>query len=295
MRHPHLRAADRAARFGQPAQPAAGPPLVAIAHGSADPRAAAAMTDLIALACARAAAQGGPGLDARVAFLSRAGPAPAEVLAELADGERPGIVVLPLLLTAAFHSRTDIPGVLRQVQASRPGLTISYGQPLGPHPALLRALERRLAEAGQHGHPGGTAVVLAAAGSSQPAANAAVARMAAAWQEARGWRAVVPAYASAASPSPGQAVTALLRDGAARVVVASYLLAPGKFADRVREAALAAGAAAVCEPLAAAPEVADVLLERYTQARARLADRCPGPAGRWPGGHRRGPRVNVGT
>ena len=151
-----------------------------------------------------------------------------------------------------------------------PALRISYGAPLGPHPGLLRALERRLAEAGQDCSDGArhTGVVLASAGSSQPAANAVIARMAADWQAARGWRAVVPAFASAARPAPEEAVTALLRGGARRVVVASYLLAPGLFADRVAAAALAAGAAAVSAPLGAAPEVADVLLDRYTEAAA---------------------------
>jgi sirohydrochlorin ferrochelatase len=119
-------------------------------------------------------------------------------------------------------------------------------------------------------------VVLAAAGSSQPAANAAVARMAADWQAARGWRAVVPAYASAALPTPGQAVAALLRDGAPRVLVASYLLAPGLFADRIADASLAAGAAAVSRPLGAAPEVADVLLQRYGEATATAAAELSG-------------------
>jgi sirohydrochlorin ferrochelatase len=188
------------------------------------------------------------------------------------------VVVLPLLLTAAYHSRTDIPAVLRETQAAFPWLTIGYGEPLGPHPALLRALDRRLAEAGP-AHPPSTAVVLAAAGSSQPAANAAVARMAADWQAARGWRAVVPAYASAASPTPGQAAAALLRDGARRVVVATYLLAPGLFADRIRDASLAAGAAAVSRPLGAAPEVADVLLQRYAEAATATAVQPAGSPG----------------
>ena len=58
----------------------------------------------------------------------------------------------------------------------------------------------------------------------------------------------------------------LLRAGAARVVVATYLLAPGVFADQVRERSLAAGAAVVSAPLGAAPEVADVVIERYQQA-----------------------------
>jgi hypothetical protein len=58
----------------------------------------------------------------------------------------------------------------------------------------------------------------------------------------------------------------LLRAGAQRVAVATYLLAPGVFADQIRERSLAAGASAVSAPLGAAPEVADVIVERYLQA-----------------------------
>ena len=61
-------------------------------------------------------------------------------------------------------------------------------------------------------------------------------------------------------------VARLLRDGASRVVVATYLLAPGLFADRIRHAALAAGAAAVSPALGACAEVADVMLDRFAQA-----------------------------
>ncbi len=176
-------------------------------------------------------------------------------------------MVLPLLLTEAYHSGTDIPRRLDEAQAALPALRVRYGAPLGPHPGLRGALDRRLAEAGQDpAQAGQTAVVLAAAGSSHPAANAVITQLAADWQAARGWQAVRPAFASAASPTPEQAVAGLIRDGARRVVVASYLLAPGRFADRVEELSLAAGAAAVSAPLGAAPEVADVLLERYREA-----------------------------
>jgi len=50
-------------------------------------------------------------------------------------------------------------------------------------------------------------------------------------------------------------------------VVASYLLAPGYFADKIHDAALEAGADAISAVLGAAPEVADVILDRYTEAR----------------------------
>ena len=234
--------------------------LVAVAHGSADPRASATIADLAAVARERR-----PGLDLRTAFLGHAPPSLPQVLSTVEAGRE--VTVLPLLLTAAYHSKADIPRMLARL----PGSRVSYGATLGPHPLLLRALERRLAEAdpGVRENPARTGVVLAAAGSSDPEANATIARLAAQWQARTGWFAVRPAYASAVEPSPAAAVTDLLRAGAPRVVVATYLLAPGLFADRIRQWSLAAGAAAVSPALGACAEVADVILDRFAAAASR--------------------------
>ena len=256
--------------------------LVAVAHGSADPRAAAAIGELIPLVARRAADRGLSVPDLRVAYLGHAAPSVPQVMRTF--GPDTQVTVLPLLLTAAYHSKTDIPRVLARAGTAR--LNVTYGAPLGPHPLLLRALERRLPETAFE-NPAQTGVVLAAAGSSDPGANATIAGLAAQWQAAAGWFAVRPAYASAVSPAaaggqgspaaaggqgspaPAQAVTALLRAGARRVVVASYLLAPGLFADRIRDASLAAGAAEVSPALGAVPEVADIVLDRYQEAAMR--------------------------
>jgi len=251
------------------------PPLVAVAHGSRDPRAAATVGALLDLVRRRAAGAGYPGLDVRAAYLGHAAPTLRQALGAVA-GEA---VVLPLLLTAAYHSKSDIPKVLHEAHRRQPWLDVSYGRPLGPHPRLLRALDRRLSEAlaahdpAAHDPasgtvPSGTAVVLAAAGSSDPAANAVISDLAARWQSARGWRTVVPAYASAASPAPPEAVAAAWRGGARRVLVATYLLSPGIFADQIRGDCLAAGATVVSGVLGAAPEVADVVLGRYAESLA---------------------------
>ena len=53
------------------------------------------------------------------------------------------------------------------------------------------------------------------------------------------------------------------------MLVASYLLAPGLFADRIRDTSLAAGAAAISPALGASAEVADVVLDRYQEAGTR--------------------------
>ena len=82
---------------------------------------------------------------------------------------------------------------------------------------------------------------------------------------------MLPAYASAAAPTPADAVAGLRRRGA-RVLVSTYLLAPGFFADQIRRDCLAAGADGVSPVLGARPEIADVVLSRY--ARRDLAHRC---------------------
>ena len=137
---------------------------------------------------------------------------------------------------------------------------------LGPHPLLLAALERRLRDAGVPTGDPGTAVVLAAAGSTEEPSLQAVRSLAAQWRAA-GWWAVEPAFASAASPTVAEAVSRLRTAGAPRVAVASYLLFPGLFADGLA----AAGADITSAPLADAPEVVALVLDRYDRPARRLA------------------------
>ncbi|MEO5875309.1 MAG: sirohydrochlorin chelatase [Streptosporangiaceae bacterium] len=223
-----------------------------MAHGSRDPRAAESIEALLDLV-----RDSRPGLRVVTSYLDHAAPAPVPALTALPSADA---VVLPLLLTPAYHSKIDIPGVLHAAQSRRPELALRTAGTLGPHPLMLDALERRL------GSPDpDTAVVLVSAGSSDPTANAIIARMAHDWQ-LRGWWAVRPAYASAALPTPVEAIRTLYDLGAPRVVVASYFLAPGHFADRVRTAAEEAGAAEVSPALGAVPELAQIILDRYDAA-----------------------------
>jgi sirohydrochlorin ferrochelatase len=148
-------------------------PLVAVAHGSKDPRAAATISQLLAQARRRAAERDLAGLDIRAAFLDHCAPSLPQVLGALGALGAPGAlgavstadecIVVPLLLTAAYHSKTDIPARLAEARAAVPGLAARYAGTLGPHPLLLAALERRLAEADPGLAPGDrqrTSVVL---------------------------------------------------------------------------------------------------------------------------------------
>ncbi|MFH8344130.1 sirohydrochlorin chelatase [Streptomyces sp. NPDC018045] len=241
------------------------PALLVIAHGSRDPRHAAAVTAL----CARVRTLR-PGLRVEVAFLDFTAPGVPRALERLAaDGVR-DVVALPLLLTRAFHAKTDVPAVLREAAARLPRLTVRQADVLGPSPLLTAALERRLYEAGlRPGDRRPTGVVLASAGSSDPEAIAVIADIAREWRRTTGWCAVRPAFASASLPRTADAVRALRAEGAERVAVAPYVIAPGRLPDRIAHGAEEAGADVLAGVLGPAPELARLLVRRYDESRCR--------------------------
>lgn len=242
-------------------RPGTPPPLLVIAHGSRDPRHAATVHALT-----RRAAAARPGLRVDTAFLDFNAPSvPQAVSALAADGVREA-VALPLLLTRAFHAKSDIPAVLRESTAALPSLRLRTADVLGPSPLLTAALERRLTEAGlRPADRSSTGVVLASAGSTDPEAGAVIAAVAREWRHT-GWCAVRPASASASLPRTEDAVRELRDAGARRVAVAPYVIAPGFLPDRIARGARAAGADLLAPVLGAAPELAALLLRRYDEA-----------------------------
>ncbi|HET8660313.1 MAG TPA: CbiX/SirB N-terminal domain-containing protein [Micromonosporaceae bacterium] len=233
--------------------------VLLVAHGSRDPRAAQATQAL-----ARAVAGAWPDGPVSVAYLDHAQPSVPLALVRLAAAGCRHAVVVPLLLTAAYHGRVDLPAVLARVRAAGLPLRVSPTGVLGPHgPAvdalLVVALRRRL---GQLRQPY-DALVLAAAGTRDAAARGSVAAVAATLGMAAGVR-CLPAYAAAAGPTPGEAVRRLRAGGARRVAVASYFLAPGLLHDRATASAQGGGAAGVAAPLGAAPELAQLVLARVS-------------------------------
>lgn len=236
-------------------------PVTLVVHGSRDPRAAAATRSLV-----RAVAAARPGIDVRASFLDHTLPRPGQVLDAFQRAGHDRVTVVPLLLTAAFHTRVDIPTVLAEARAGGLGLGVSVSDPLGPVDGsvdgrLLAGLRRRLDELGR-AYDG---VVLAAAGTRDASARATVVQAA----DALGAALDVPtavAYASAAPPLAGEAVAALRAAGARRVAVAAYFLAPGRLYDAAARSALEAGAVGVAAPLGGAWEVANLVLARADAA-----------------------------
>lgn len=227
------------------------PVLVGCSHGTDDLDGRAAIRSI--LDGVRAAR---PDLDVREAFVDVQQPEVADVVAGAVTGTGSAVVV-PLLLSVGFHVRVD-------VAASVEGRAAVAAPPMGPDPRLVEILADRVTAVGL---ADGDGVVLAAAGSSDPAAAVAVEEVAAGLRERLG-RPVTVGYGAGASPRVPEAVAGVragLADGG-RVVVASYLLAPGYFHDRVLEA----GADVVSAPLAPDPRLVAIVLDRYQAAAATL-------------------------
>jgi len=233
-------------------------PLVAVAHGSRDPRSAATVRALVDVVRAQA-----PGLDVYESFLDLSEPLVTDVLRSLyAQGHRTAVVV-PLLLGSAFHARVDLPALIDEVTSACPGFAIEVSDVLGADPALEAVALDRLSGVPRRR---GTGIVLSAVGSSNPGANAVVAEMAARWEKRLGIP-VSEAFASAAQPDVRAAVARLRARGVRRIVVASWFLAPGLLPDRIAALAREAEPSGyIAEPLGNDPRVADAVISRYASA-----------------------------
>ncbi|MEO5919913.1 MAG: CbiX/SirB N-terminal domain-containing protein [Pseudolysinimonas sp.] len=167
------------------------------------------------------------------------------------------IVVVPLLLSAGYHVHVD----LRRAVDEQPDRATALTGALGPDERLTAVLVRRLDEAGLRPED---ALVLSVAGSSDRRAIADCEVVAGQLAAATGHE-VTLGYLSAAEPRLEDAVRTARSTGR-RVVVSSYLLAPGYFHDL----AVAGGGDVTSAPLLAAHdepprELVDVVLDRYAE------------------------------
>ena len=248
------------------------PALVILAHGSRDPRSAATVHSLVS--CLREMRDD---LRIEASFLDHCPPTPYQVIDRLSAEGVEEVVILPLLLSTAFHARVDVPAVVDEARSRFPDLRIIASDVLGYDDSLLDVLDRRMRAELKDGRVRELdALVLACAGSSDTQANAAVARLARLWGQ-RHKLPVVAAFTTAASPSPAEAVLQWRLEGRRHVAVGSFFLAPGQLPDRAEETARKAGAVAVSRPLGVSAEVARLALLRYGVAGLDLLTLEPAP------------------
>ena len=230
--------------------PPPGPALVAVAHGSRDPRALASATALLDRVRALR-----PGLDVRLGHIELNEPLLGAVLAALPAG---AAVLVPLLLGRGHHVGHDLPAAL----AGGPAPARRRRRPARPAPA---ARPRAARPAGRGG-----------LGPARPGRRARRGRLARP-RRSPATPCAPPPYSApgsagarparlrlAAAPTVPDAVAALAARGARRIAVASCFAAPGRFATQ----AAAAAPWLVSAPLGAHPAMAELVLRRYDRPRS---------------------------
>jgi sirohydrochlorin ferrochelatase len=222
--------------------------ILLLAHGSPDPRHAKGVEVLASHVRGLV-----PRRPVHTAYLDHHAPSPSQVAADLGNHA----VVVPLLLTPAFHAMVDVPAAVAQIAAvSRWGVQLA--NPLGPHRLLLDAVEELLAAEGITPSPS-TAVLLYAAGSSDSEAVATVGRTVAAHPRA-GW-----GPWEVAALDGGATLDQVLRalpDEVSRTVAVPFMVAEGVLRDRMAQVCGRAGVAMVRGALAQTAAVARLVLER---------------------------------
>jgi len=255
-------------------------PLLVVGHGTRDAAGVAGFLDFVKRLQGRLPVDGPSDVEGGFIELSR--PPLTDAVTALWDAGHRHVVALPLVLVAAGHGKGDVPGALNRERERRPGLTYRYGRPLGPHPTLLSLVEERIDAALRLPPPTdshiygdsreGTTVVLVGRGSTDPDANAEIAKVARLLWEGRGYDGVEPSFVSLAPPGVPAALDRARALGARRVVVAPYFLFAGVLPDRVADQSREWAAAHPDVDVRVAPVVgdcdglADLVLERYDEA-----------------------------
>jgi sirohydrochlorin cobaltochelatase len=213
-----------------------------------------------------------PTLDVAGGFLELASPPLSDAVRALREAGHTTLGVVPLVLVGAGHAKGDVPAALARERLRHPGLDFRYGRPLGPDPALLDVLDDRLDAVLDRAERPGTAVVLVGRGSTDPDANADVAKTARLLYEGRGFATVETAFVSLAEPAVPAALERCRLLGARRVVVLPYFLFAGVLPDRVvaQARAWASDSSAVdtrVAPLLGPDErIARLTLDRFAEA-----------------------------
>ena len=246
-----------------------GLPLLVVGHGT---RSDSGVAEFNAFMNRLQRRQDAPYCASAGGFIELSRPPVTEAVASLVGQGHRELIALPLVLVAAGHGKGDIPAALAREQVRHPGMSYSYGRPLGPHPRLFEILEQRIETVLGDGDRADTHVLLVGRGSTDPDANAEIAKVARLLWEGRGYASVEPAFISLADPGVPAGLEKLRRLGAGRIVVAPYFLFPGILPDRIVSQSDAFAeehpflSIGVAELIGDCDELADVVIERYVEA-----------------------------
>jgi sirohydrochlorin cobaltochelatase len=254
-------------RLATDARPVPPADLLLVAHGS---RRGEGCDEMSALGAAVAALA--PERVVRLGYLELSDPPALEVLEGLVAAGSERVVVVPLMLYAAGHSKSDVPAVVLEARARHPRIDLHYARPLGVDHALVGLARQRVEAAGALGLP----LAVLSRGTSDPDANADAYKVSRLLAELTGTRRFATGFSGLTWPSVPEALEELHSCGATRVATFAWFLATGVLVERMRQQCAELGHARGIEIVDAGhlgvdEAVARLVLERAAEAEAGQA------------------------
>jgi len=229
---------------------------ILLAHGSAAPQ----QREVISALAERAG-----NLDGSVwqpAFLDHHGPTVREAAINLVHAGAKRIVVVPALLSRAFHASHDVPVAIADAGITVP---VAVADPLGPDAGLFTIIYAHLMDDPPRVDLAGATtewtIVVASAGASDERSRAQFIEAVNDWAPGLSGVEAVPAFIAGGDPDVVEATRRLRAEGRS-VVLAPFLLADGALYQRARAQATANGTVEVLPPLGAADAVVAILVAR---------------------------------
>jgi sirohydrochlorin ferrochelatase len=208
-----------------------------------------------------------PEIAVEAGFLELSEPPAGAALDRLVSRGITRLSVVPLMLNAAGHVKSDVPAVVLEGRRRHPGVELHYGRPLGPDHGLLSLARRRISSAGGEGLP----LALLARGTSDPDANGDACKAARLVGECVGSRMVVAGFSGVTWPGVPEALEQLRMLGADRIVCFAWFLFTGVLVERMKPDFASFSEQTGVEIIDAgylgpAPALVPLVLERHAEA-----------------------------
>ena len=207
--------------------PSGGPTgILLVGHGT---RSAEGRRELLQIGNMVESAVGG--VTVETGFLELCEPTAGDALDRLVARGARQVSVVPLMLNAAGHAKSDVPAVVLEGRQRHPGVHLTYGRALGVDHVTISVARRRILAAGGDG----ASLLVVARGTSEPEANADGARVARLLAELTSAPFVVTGFSGLTWPLVPDALDQCRRLGAASIVQFAWYLCTGVLVDRMRE------------------------------------------------------------
>jgi sirohydrochlorin cobaltochelatase len=208
------------------------PAVLFVGHGSRDPegtREFCRLVELFRSADAERIVEHG--------FLEFARPVIPDAVARCAARGARTVAVLPGMLMAAGHAKNDIPSEVHEARRKYPDIQFHYGRHLHLHANILELCKLRIEEALNAARPldrKDTQLLVVGRGSSDPDANADVAKLSRLLWEGMGFGWAAACSIGVTTPLLPEALERCQRMGFARTLVFPFFLFTGVLEKRIR-------------------------------------------------------------